>query len=100
MEQEGRHRLKNLYGQIPEEPRYRLWIERSTFDFSMWGHAEMLEKLDELKEIKYRWSNEHTDVMHLAFRARDDERFQSHLVGIIQPTMPRKGGRPSARPAV
>lgn len=37
MEEESRYRLKKLYGRLPEEPRYRVWIERSTADYSMWA---------------------------------------------------------------
>lgn len=96
MEEESRYRLKKLYGRLPEEPRYRVWIERSTADFSMWARAQLLEKQEEMEEIRYRWSEEHTAVFRRALMARDDARFMAHMDTIIGPTQPRKGGRPRA----
>lgn len=94
IEDEGRGRLKKLYGRIPAEPRYRVWIELAASDCSMWGRAQLLTKMEEMEEIRHRWSAEHTAQLHYAFKVREDVRFMAHMTAIIAPTMPRKGGRP------
>lgn len=93
MEEETRVRLRKLYGRVPSGPRYRVWVERATADYGMWARAEMLSKLEEMDEIRRRWSDERTAELHYAFKVREDARFMAHMGAMLAPTMPRKGGR-------
>lgn len=93
MEEETPYRLRRLYGRVPSGARYRVWVERSTADYSMWARAEMLTKMEEMEDMRRRWSDEHTEQLHRAFKARDDVRFMAHMSAIVAPTAPRKGGR-------
>jgi hypothetical protein len=93
---EFRGNLKRLYGCIPEEPRYRLRVGPASRDSSSIMQAQLLEKLDDMQEIRHRGTRQFHETMIRYFEAEKDKWFQARLQSLLAGTQPRKGGRPRA----
>lgn len=90
---EFRSKQRKLYGDVLEETRYRLRVEIGPFSLGALTRARLLEKLDEMEEIKRIGSREHHETIKKGSFARMDRWFQSHLVQLFGEALPRKGGR-------
>lgn len=88
--------LRKLYGTLPDENHYRLWVEPASNGYNTVLRSQLLEKLDEMEEIRHRGTREHHVTFMKRCEAQRDVWFQEHLSQILGGAMPRKGGRPRA----
>lgn len=90
---EHKSSLRRLYGMLPDEEHYRLRVEPSTNGADTVLRSQLLEKLDEMEEIKHRGTREHHETFMKHCEASRDRWFQMWLTQVVSGAMPRKGCR-------
>lgn len=91
---EFKSNLRKLYGDVPEQAVYRLRVRLESLSAEGLTRARLLEKLDEMEEIKRIGSTEHRETVSRCAAAQSDKWFQARLSDLVACALPRRGGRP------